>query len=88
MLFWLNLRVLLVVPLAKGSLCLYSCFFIVYLLDGEAKEIIKELKNDVSELTSEKVRMLQLLEEKDRQFVELESHALLLEKKYLNELKV
>ena len=50
--------------------------------------MIEELERDVSELTSEKVRMLQLVEEKDRQFVELENHVLLQEKKYLNELKV
>jgi len=56
--------------------------------DDGANDLIKELKNDVSELTSKKVRMLQLLEEKDRQFVELERHAILQEKKYLNELKV
>ena len=49
---------------------------------------MEQLKKDVGDLTQEKVTLLQLLEQKDKQFVELEIHAILQEKKYLNELKV
>ena len=57
-------------------------------IDNNTGDTIKQLNADICELTSEKVRMLQLLEEKDRQFVELENHALQQEKNYLSELKV
>ena len=71
-----------------SNLCLFDCLNVFICTDRACEEQIQKLNNDVSDLTKEKVRMLQLLEEKDMQFVELESHALSQEKKYLNELKV
>lgn len=56
--------------------------------DKVSADMIEQMKEDIGELTRGKVAMLQLLEEKDRQFVGLEREVISQEKKYLNELKV
>lgn len=79
-----NSFLLLLWEFFSGVVCILL-FLNLQFLD---KEKVLHLESEVSELMHEKITLMQQVEMRDRQLVELEEHAKEQERKYLNEIKV